>query len=191
MNQTIDNMLRMIGVEHRVTYPYNPRTNGQTERLNAVIVNALRKHAIADRRNWPLWIPYVSFSYLSRIHSSTNFTPYELVFGRSLNSFTDYSTEFANSQVDESEDIYRRSVEIRRLSKTHEIASENIAKNKERQKRTQNKQMKTSEENLEVGSDVYISTVGLHDKLHERYKGPFTIVRQTTSGNYIVKNILG
>lgn len=55
----------------------------------------------------------------------------------------------------------------------------------------QNKAQKTSSENLKVGSQVYVTTVGLHDKLWERYKGPFTIVRQARSGNYVVKNVLG
>ena len=61
LNKTLDGMLRMIGVEHRVTSAYHPRTNGQTERMNGVIVGALRKHAVENRLKWSLWIPYVIF----------------------------------------------------------------------------------------------------------------------------------
>ena len=44
---------------------------------------------------------------------------------------------------------------------------------------------------LQPGTQVYISSVGLHDKLWEKYKGPFTINRQARSSNYVVKNVLG
>ena len=41
-------MLKNIGVEHRVTSAYNPRTNGLTERMNQSLITALRKHVETD-----------------------------------------------------------------------------------------------------------------------------------------------
>ena len=46
VNSVVDSMLRMVGSEHRVTSAYHPRINGQTERMNATLVGALRKHAM-------------------------------------------------------------------------------------------------------------------------------------------------
>ena len=46
VNSEVDSMLRMVGSEHRVTSAYHPRTNGQTERMNATLVGALRKRAM-------------------------------------------------------------------------------------------------------------------------------------------------
>ena len=91
-NELINNMLRLTGTEHKITSAYNPRTNGQTERVNQTIMTALRKHTEADQNNWHLWLDYVVFSYNSRVHSSTNFTPFELMFGRKVNKFESWKT---------------------------------------------------------------------------------------------------
>lgn len=192
VNSIVDSMLRMVGVEHRVTSAYHPRTNGQTERLNATIVSSLRKHALEDRSNWNKWIPYVLLAYRTRVHSSTNFTPFELMFGRKMFGFEDYSVtkSFKDNNLEEA--VYNRSLEIRKMfDVVHQKAITNIDVSKERQVKTQNKANRTSSIVLQPGAEVYISSVGLHDKLWEKYKGPFTIVRQTKSGNYLVKNVLG
>ncbi len=44
---------------------------------------------------------------------------------------------------------------------------------------------------LPTGSKVYISAEGIQNKLNPKYSGPFTIVKQTPKGNFIVKNVLG
>ena len=115
VNSIVDNMLRMVGVEHRVTSAYYPRTNGQTERFNATIVSALRKHALEDRLNWHKWIPYVLLAYRSRVHTSKNYTPFELMFGRRMFSFDDYSKEELHKDVNVEDSVFNRSLEIRNM----------------------------------------------------------------------------
>ena len=76
-----------------MTSPYHPRTNGQVERFNQTLINALKKHTEKEPSEWHKWLPYVLLAYRSRKHSSTGFTPYELMFGRSMLHFEDYSSE--------------------------------------------------------------------------------------------------
>ena len=45
-------------------------------------------------------------------------------------------------------------------------------------------------ERMEIDTKVFISHTGMHDKLHPRYAGPFTIVEVTEKGNYFVENCL-
>jgi IS30 family transposase len=80
-------LLEAQGIEHRVTSAYNPRTNGQTERFNQILVNILRKYSEDNTSDWHRWIPFVLYSYRARIHSTTGFTPFELMFGRQINAF--------------------------------------------------------------------------------------------------------
>ena len=58
-NEIIDTMLKNLGVVHRVTSSYNPRTNGLTERMNQSLIASLRKHVETDSLNWPLWLDWV------------------------------------------------------------------------------------------------------------------------------------
>jgi hypothetical protein len=78
-NEIIDTMLKNLGVEHRVTSSYNPRANGLTERANQSLISALRKHVETDHLSWPHWLDWVLFAYRTRVHSSTNFSPFEIL----------------------------------------------------------------------------------------------------------------
>ncbi len=71
-NQLMKKLTSNIGVEHRVTYAYNPRTNGQTERFNQTLVNALRKYAELNKQLWNAWLPYVLLAYRSRVQNWSN-----------------------------------------------------------------------------------------------------------------------
>ena len=57
-------------------------------------------------------------------------------------------------------------------------------------KKDQNKQHRITDEPLPIGTKVYVSTLGMNDKLYPKYRGPFTIIERTQYGNYIIENLL-
>ena len=67
-----DELLKKVATEHRVTAPFSPRTNGQTERFNKVFVEALARVTSENHLDWQEWIP---LNFRSKIHSSTGYTP--------------------------------------------------------------------------------------------------------------------
>jgi len=188
-NQLLKKLTTNIGVEHRVTSAYNPRTNGQTERFNQTLVNALRKHAELNNQLWNAWLPYVLLAYRSRVHSSTKFTPFELMFGREMNTFENWSNRlFPNEEAA----IVNRSNEIRELvEKTQPDAIQNIEKQQEKQEKIQNNANNVDPKPLASGQPVYVKNDGLLTKLEPRYKGPYTVVEQTSTGNYKLKDATG
>ena len=48
-------------------------------------VDTIRKYTASNNTEWHKWIPFVSLAYRSRVHSSTGYTPFELMFGRKMN----------------------------------------------------------------------------------------------------------
>ena len=86
-NSLIDLLVKYVGAEHKITSAYHPRTNGQTERFNATLVKALRKHCEKNVLEWPKWLSFILYSYRSRIHSSTNMSPFKAMFGITMNTF--------------------------------------------------------------------------------------------------------
>ena len=98
-NRLVAKLLKATGIEHKVTSSYSPRTNGITERWNSILVNALRKHTENNNKEWDKWIPFVLMAYRSRIHSVTGFSPFELLFGRKMNTFGNWSSSPSLDEV--------------------------------------------------------------------------------------------
>ena len=98
-NSMFKNMLSSLGVEHKVTSAYFARTNGQVERNNRTLMQSLRKHTEEHPTQWNKWLDFVVMAYNSRVHSSTNFTPHELCFGRKMNGFESWDTKPATDDV--------------------------------------------------------------------------------------------
>ncbi len=80
-NKVIEKLCKDKNIEHRVTASYNPRVNGLVEFLNQTLITSLRKHCENKTSDWHKWLDFVVFSYNTRVHSVTNFSPLELVFG--------------------------------------------------------------------------------------------------------------
>ena len=187
-NQIMEELKKSVGFNHITTSAYNPRTNGITERFNQTLVESLRKHSEANVENWPEQLNYVLLAYRTRVHSVTNYTPFELMFGRKMNGFEDWSS----NNEDEIVAIINRTNEIRILfEETHNRAVDNITKGQVRQKAIQNKAQNVEEEKIAIGKTVYLKCEGLLTKLEPRFKGPYTITGHTSRGNYKVNNALG
>ena len=70
-NSLVETMLTNLNIKHVVTSAYFPQANGGTERLNAIIVQVLRKYAEKDEYNWPKYLPYVMMCLRNKIHTVT------------------------------------------------------------------------------------------------------------------------
>lgn len=85
-------------------------------------------------------MPWALICYKDRIHSATNFSPFELMFGRRMNGFLNFSEK--NLLEDDSNfnnALYARIMEIKDLAENkQETAIINIEKSKIKQSKTQN-----------------------------------------------------
>jgi len=191
MNHVMDSLLNKLGIEKRVTSAYSPRTDGCTEKANDTIVTVLRSHAESDHINWIKWISFVEYAYNTRRHSSTNYSPYELLFGIKPNAFVDYRQDL-NSKSDEIEDVKARSIQLKNLvSSTRQLAIENIKTAQDKQVNDQNKRFNITTEAIPNGTPVLIKNDGRIGKLEPRYRGHYYIHSQTENGNYKLKDITG
>ena len=186
-NKIVAELLKVVGVEHRVTSAYNPRTNGQAERFNKIFVETLRKFLGENVSLWNKWIPFVTLAYRTRIHSSTGFTPFELMFARRMNTFDNWTN---TSDGDDEKSLSQRTKEIKKLIEGDIVeAKENIEKSQASQIKTQDDNHRIQREKLPIGAKVYVKVEGIKNKLEPKYRGPFTIIDYREK-NYILENIL-
>lgn len=73
---------RRLGITSKATTTYHPQTNGQVERHNRTILAALRKYVGDHPSDWDEYTDALTYGYNSHVHSSTGFTPFELVLSR-------------------------------------------------------------------------------------------------------------
>ncbi|RDX70210.1 Retrovirus-related Pol polyprotein from transposon 17.6, partial [Mucuna pruriens] len=70
-----------LGIKQVFTSVEHPQTNGQAEAANKVILRGLRRRLEEAKGRWAEELPQVLWSYHTTPHSSTNETPFRLVFG--------------------------------------------------------------------------------------------------------------
>ena len=141
-------MLSNIGIEQRLTFAYHPNTNGQCERFNATLISSLRKHCEKHPTDWVQWLPFVLMSYRSRIHSTTGHSPFSLMFGREMNTFSNWR----NDDLEQIEAIETRAVEIKRhVEETIPDTIRVVEAKQDRQKSLQDNSHTVLDDPLEVG----------------------------------------
>ena len=189
-NLIIRSFLKSNGIVHRVTSSYRPQANGLVERTQRTLINALRKYSETDQNSWPKWLDWVLYAYRTRIHTTTQQSPFFLMFGRKPNSFGDWSTK--NLGTDELE-LMNRGTEIKTLSeKIHAETINNIKEKQIVQQNVQNMHNNVRETQLERGTMVMVRNDDkLVKKLDPRFRGPYEVVEKTEGNNYRLKDVTG
>ena len=184
-SKLMKNVTKLFHIDHNVTTAYHPQTNGALERSHQTLSNYL-KHFINDHQNdWDEWLDFATFSYNTNTHTSTKFTPYEVLFGRRAYLPSSFSSKpnFIYSYDDYIEELKYK------LKTVFKSARENLLQNKERSKVTYDK--KTKERPFKVGDLVYLtndaSRPNRSKKLSSSYTGPYEILEQTSPVNFSIK----
>ena len=63
---------------------YHPQTDGQTERMNRTLEEALRSYINPDQTDWNKHLTAIEVAYNSSHQDSTQMTPFELNYGREI-----------------------------------------------------------------------------------------------------------
>jgi transposase InsO family protein len=74
--------LKLANVKTSFTTAWRPQANGACERMNRAIIELLKAVLEKNLDRWDEFLPFVVNQYNSTVHSSTGFSPYQLMFGR-------------------------------------------------------------------------------------------------------------
>ena len=83
-SQLLAELYRLLHVKAIRTSPYHPQTDGLVERFNRTLKSMLQKSVSEEGKDWDRLLPSVRFAYREVPQSSTGFSPFELLYGRSV-----------------------------------------------------------------------------------------------------------
>jgi RNase H-like domain found in reverse transcriptase/Reverse transcriptase (RNA-dependent DNA polymerase)/Integrase zinc binding domain/Integrase core domain len=173
MSNLFKNTCKLLKIKKLNTTPYHPQTNGALERSHKGLAEYLRSFVNSDQNNWDEWVGYAIFTYNTTPHSTTGYSPFELVYGR--------KAEVPSALTREPEPLYNfddYNLELKyRLNTSHAIAREKIAKAKATNKRLYDQSSHAPTFN--VGEWVLMKKASRENKLDSVYEGPYKITEIT------------
>lgn len=151
--------------------PYHPQTQGALERSHSTLKEYLKSYINDEQTNWPRYIYTAMLAYNTTIHTTTHYSPYELMFGTKPfipNSI--YDGTLGATYPD-----YVRMLQGR-LKCSREKALDFIKRSKETSKTYYD--TRTRPIQYKVGDYVYLKNhLRLRKALSPIWKGPYKVVK--------------
>ncbi|XP_072033312.1 uncharacterized protein [Amphiura filiformis] len=178
---------RLLSIRQLTTTAWHPMTNGMCERFNGVLKASLRKMCEERPRDWDRYINALLFAYRETPHASTGFSPFDLLYGRSVRGPLGMLKEFWTGQIEEPETktTFEYVLDLQdRLQKTCDLAREEMKKSQGKYKMYYDRKAKARK--FDVGDEVLLLRPTDHNKLLLHWKGPFPVVGKVGSMDYKV-----
>ena len=177
-------------MQHRLIAPYNPRADGKVERTIGTVSLMIKKLLHGTTRHWPLFLPFAQLHYNDKIASLTGSTAFSLFFGRPMNKFGDYSQDAAVQEERHIDLASWREHQEKILSLVYPALSERVRSLKDAMVKRLNKHRRLLTESIPTGAVVMVKDPHKTTKQEPAYIGPYTVVRRTHNGTYVLKDQL-
>jgi len=194
VNDLLRALVKICGVEHRFISPYNPRADGKVERAIGTLVAVIKKMVHGSKMFWPIYAPFAQYTFNRKIAALTGSSPFSLMFGRAPNEWKDYSKN-------PPELIPLDSEEKRSKWKEHQdkmaslllpAISQRVLKAKDEMvARLNNMKKALIPKSITTGTEVYLVDPNKTNKWQPKYLGPYTVVRRSQGGAYVLKDTRG
>ena len=190
MSECMQEVSRLLSIKGLTSTPYHPICNGLVERWNGTLKSMLKRLCQDQPKQWHRLINPVLFAYREVPQESTGFSPFQLLYGRSVRGPGTILKELWTKEVNipevKSSYEYRYVTELReRLEDSLKLAQEELEKSQKRYKRHYDRKAKPRR--LEVGDRVLILLPTDSNKLLMQWRGPYTVESRVGANDYRVK----
>jgi hypothetical protein len=182
ISQLASTFCKTFNIQQYFTSPHHPQSNSRAEEFAQTIHNSL-KVMVEHQSDWANHLQSVAYSYRASATTNLGLSPFEIIFGHSMNLPIDNSLLPEKNIV--SPQAYSKDIKAK-LDILHQIAMENVKENAERYRTLRNESAKQPV--FQVGDQVLlhnpITKKGECAKLKIRYIGPYVITDVEPGYNY-------
>lgn len=143
-------------------------SNGYLERSHKTLKTYLRSFVDKDN-SWDNLLCYAMFTYNTSVHTSIGFTPYDLIFGKKSNIFTEFLKEPEPEYNNENYATDRKRI----MQKSQKVARNNLIDKKNVNKNNYGKTMNPI--TIHVGQKVLIKVQNKRNTLSRNRTGSFEV----------------
>ena len=180
---------RLLSIKALFTSPYHAACNGAVERLNGVLKSMLKKLCVDHPSDWDRYIPSVLFAYREIPNDTLNYSPFELLYGRSVRGplsilYELWTKENMNPEL---KTTYQYVFDLRnRLEETAKLAVQNAEISSRQYKKYYD--LKTRNRSFKVGEEVLLLLPTSSNKFSMQWRGPYKVEQCHDNGvDYIIK----
>lgn len=172
-----------LQVDHRLSTPYHPRTNGAVERQVSNLKSHIQKAIEGNPGKWDTYLSMTQLQMNTRTASLHGSTPFSLFFGRPFAGIEDFSDAEPRPMTE--------AELLKRMTYLSELVFPGISdKAKKTQKRMVDKfNAKNRLADYPNGSWVMVVDQKASSSLDPKYEGPFKVVNRTSRGAYILQDL--
>ena len=177
----------MLEIHKARTTPYRPSANGQVERFNRTLMDAVRCFLGKAQNKWDQHVQQIAGAIRSSVNRSTGYTPNMLMLGREVNT----PAQLMFPCVKEKHEDYGEYVAglMDNIKKAHNCARSTLKTSLKQMKRYYD--LRILQRPYAEGDIIYLldtaSVKGKSRKLTAPWKGPAVIVKKLSAYQYRVK----
>ncbi|XP_077987486.1 uncharacterized protein LOC144442090 [Glandiceps talaboti] len=167
---------RLLSIKHLTTTPYHPACNGLVERFNGVLKSMLKKMCAERPKDWDRYVDPVLFAYREVPQESMGFSPFELLYGRTVRGPMTILSELWTKDIaiPEVKSTYQYVLDLRqRLEETCKLAMTELGKSQVRYKKYYDHKSKARK--FKVDDKVLILLPTNYNKLLMQWQGPYKV----------------
>ena len=188
VSQVMKEVTRLISVKQLFSSPYHPMANGLCEKCNGTLKKMLIRMSNEQPKEWDRFIEPLLFAYREVPQESTGFSPFELLYGRTLRGPMSILRDLWTKEGIDNEVIttYQYVFDLRnRIEDTCTLARENLLTAQQKYKKHFDKSARLR--TMDIGERVLVMLPTDHNKLLLRWKGPYPIMEKVGVADYRIK----
>lgn len=185
-SQMMTEVRRLLSIKHLPTTPYHAMGNGLVERFNGTLKQMLKKMCSEQPKSWDRYLPAVLFAYREAPQASLGFSPFELLYGRTVRGpLTILREVWDREEKEEVKTTYQYVLDLRnRLEETCKWAREQLGKSQVRYKHYYDS--KARDRKFYVGDQVLLLLPTANNKLLLQWRGPYNVVEVKGDMDYCI-----